>query len=210
MDRPAWSDFAKKEHLNLVGLSFASDDDLSEHSYFQAESGSGQLLLDGMRQALGPKPGPLLIYGFSRGAEFAFGLAHWKPELVLAWCAYSATAWAEPATGPREPHGIIACGEEDEPNYSTSMCQFLEGRSLAKPWTWVSLPHTGHVPSSALEGFARAYFASVLLHPAGGGLWLDVDTKSPVSARDLREHPTLAAWLPDESVAEAWKNLHQP
>jgi len=37
-----------------------------------------------------------------------------------------------------------------------------------------------------------------------------VDTKTPVNPSDLQKHPTLAAWLPDENVAQAWKDLHQP
>ncbi len=81
---------------------------------------------------------------------------------------------------------------------------------MTLPWTWVSLAHTGHQRSAPLEAFVRAYFASVLRHPTSSGLWLDVDTKTPAAADELQNHPSLASWLPDESVAELWKNLHQP
>jgi hypothetical protein len=90
------------------------------------------------------------------------------------------------------------------------MLEFLQGRASLKPWTWVSLAHTGHAWSTPLEDFVRSYFAAVLAHPQNKGLWMDVDTKVPVSARELDQHPTLAAWLPDENVACAWKALHQP
>lgn len=210
IDNPKWINFAKNENLNLVGLSFASDDDPQDRGYFNASSGSGQILLDGLKQAFGSKQPPLLLYGFSRGAQFTYSFSSWKPNLVLAWCAYSSTKWEIPEAGPYEPKGIIACGEDDESNYSFSVLQFLKGRSMAKPWTWVSLAHTGHAWSPLLEDFVRAYFASVLINPQDKGLWLDVDTKTPVSSDDLQEHPTLAAWLPDENVAQAWKNLHQP
>jgi hypothetical protein len=205
-----WINFAKDENLNLIGLSFASDADSRDRGYFAVSSGSGQILLDGLKQAFGSKQPPLLLYGFSRGAQFTYSFSTWKPDKVLAWCAYSATEWEIPEAGPYEPKGIIACGDEDESNYSFSVLQFLKGRSMAKPWTWVSIAHTGHAVSPLLEDFARAYFASVLANPQDKGLWLDVDTKTPVSPSDLKEHPTLAAWLPDESVAEDWKHLHQP
>jgi hypothetical protein len=205
-----WTDFAKNESLNLVGLSFASDNVPPDQSYFNVSSGSGQILLDGLKRAFGSKQLPLLVYGFSRGAQFTYSFSSWKPDLVLAWCAYSATEWEIPEATSREPKGIIACGEEDETNYSFSVLQFLKGRAMSKPWTWVSVAHTGHVWSPPLDDFVRAYFASVLVKPQPKGMWLDVDTKTEISADDLQEHPTLAAWLPDESVANVWKGVHQP
>jgi len=206
----AWTAFAQKENLDLAGLSFASDDNSQDEGYFKAESGSGALLLEGLKRAFGPTPRPLLLYGFSRGAQFVDSFVRWKPAGVAAWCAYSATEWENPETSAQEPRGIIACGDEDEPNYSSAVFQFLRGRSMDKPWTWVSLAHTGHCRSVALESLARAYFAALLHNPTANGLWLDVDTKNTLAPEELREHPTLAAWLPDRSVAEAWKNLHQP
>jgi hypothetical protein len=219
-DDPKWVEFAQKENLNLVGLSFASNDNPQDKGYFNVSSGSGQILLDGIHQAFGDNSTPLLIYGFSRGAQFTYSFAHLKPGLVLAWCAYSATHWDDSApassdpddpdkTTP-EPKGVIACGEDDESNYSFSTLQFLKGRSQAKPWTWISLQHQGHAWSGALDDFVRVYFDSILANPDEKGLWLDVDSKTPVSPTDLQEHPTLAAWLPDETTANAWKQIHQP
>ena len=210
IDSPKWIAFAKNENLNLVGLSFASDDDPQDRGYFDVASGSGQILLDGLKQAFGSRQPPLLLFGFSRGAQFTYSFSRWKPDLVLAWCAYSATKWELPEANVSEPKGIIACGEDDESNYGFSMLQFLKGRSMAKPWTWVSLAHMGHAWCPSLEDFVRSYFASVLTNPENKGIWLDVDTKTTVSPDELQDHPTLAAWLPNESVAQAWKEVHQP
>jgi hypothetical protein len=206
----AWIGFAQKENLDLVGLSFASDDNSQDEGYFKAESGSGELLLEGLRRTLGPVPCPMFLYGFSRGAQFVDSFVRWKPECILGWCAYSATEWEAPEASGLKPRGIIACGDEDEPNYSSAVFQFLKGRSMDRSWTWVSLARTGHCRSVALESFARAYFAALLLKPGASGLWLDVDTKNPPAPEELREHPTLAAWLPDKNVAELWESLHQP
>lgn len=205
-----WRSFAQKQNLNLVGLSFASSDESPGEGYFKAETGSGNVLLEELSHAFGSEQSPLLLYGFSRGAQFVYSFAQWKPDRVLAWCAYSATEWQTPARNTSEPRGIIACGDEDEPNYSSAAFQFLKGRSMEEPWTWVSLARVGHSRSAALEAFARAYFASVLLNPGAKGIWLDVDTKSPATTDDIQEHPALAAWLPDENVAGLWKRLHQP
>ena len=205
-----WSDFARKQNLNLVGLSFASNDDPQDHGYFKAEEGSGDVLLKGLKQAFGAKTGPLLLYGFSRGAEFVDTFTRWKPDFILTWCAYSATEWEISKAEAYEPCGIIACGDEDEPNYSSAVYQFLRGRSIGMRWTWVSLAHTGHCRSAALEAFVRNYFASVLMNPRTTGLWLDVDTKNPPAPAEIKAHPTLADWLPDKTVARLWGNLHQP
>lgn len=124
----AWSEFAQKENLDLVGLSFASDDNSQDDGYFKAESGSGALLLEGLKRALGAAPHPLFLYGFSRGAQFVDSFVRWKPEGVVAWCAYSATEWENPEASAQQPRGIIACGDEDEPNYSSAVFQFLRGR----------------------------------------------------------------------------------
>jgi hypothetical protein len=169
VESTAWINFARNENLNLVGLSFASNVDSQDRGYFQVSSGSGQLLLDGLKRAFGPKQPPLFLYGFSRGAQFTYSFSNWKPDLVVAWCAYSATDWEIPESGPSEPKGIIACGEDDESNYSFSMLQFLKGRSMAKPWTWLSLAHQGHAWSSSLDDFVRTYFTSVLVNPQRRG-----------------------------------------
>jgi len=210
IEESAWRNFARKQNLNLVGLSFASDNNPQDRGYFRAETGSGAVLLAGLKRAFGPGLGPLLIFGFSRGAQFTYSFVQWKPDLVQAWCAYSATEWESPESEAPESNGIVACGDEDEPNYSTSAFQFLKGRSMDKIWTWVSLAHTGHSRSSRLEAFVRSYFAAVLLKPKEQGLWLDADSKTPLAPTDLQEHPTLGAWLPDSKSAALWKALHQP
>jgi hypothetical protein len=207
---PKWVQFAQEQKVNLVGLSFASDDNPEDLGYFRVSSGSGQILINGLNREFGSPQPKLLLFGFSRGAQFTDSFCTWRPDLVMAWCAYSATEWCVPAPVPREPKGIIACGEEDESNYSFSVLQFLKGRSMEKPWTWISLAHTGHVLSPALEDFVRSYFASILAHPTAKGVWMDVDTKSPVERRVEQQNPTLAAWLPDADVAGAWRAIHQP
>lgn len=210
VDSPAWSDFARQEKLNLLGLSFASDPGPDDRGYFRANTGSGMLLLNGISKAFGPESKPLLFYGFSRGAQFVYSFVTWRPQGMLAWCAYSATEWEEPARTVASAKGIIACGDQDESNYSRSMFQFLKGRSMEMPWTWVSLHNQGHSLSKPLDDFLRAYFKVLLDNRSGPGMWLDVDTKIPLTNAAVAARPTLATWLPDDTSASIWRDLHQP
>ena len=146
---------------------------------------------------------------------------------MLSWCAYSASWWEEPQVSSSVfPPGIVACGEEDAVNYGTSTTFFARGRAAGLSWTWVSLGHTGHVWSEPLADFVRAYFAAVLRRTnklaaqranterrsfdADGSSWHDVDTKEKLSRDQVSSQPTLASWLPDESLGNLWDRLHCP
>ena len=219
-----WQDFARANGLVLCALSFASPEAeiLAHRGYYLVGQGSGDVLLRGIRQAFG-RDLPILAYGFSGGAHFTAGLVNWKPERVLGWCADSAAWWEEPAAQPADtPPGIVACGDADPVRYGASLTFFAQGRSLGRPWTWVSLGGTEHTWSASLDQFVRAYFAA-LLHgapPANGslrshaghpaGCWRDVDTGEELSAQQAALQPTLACWLPDRSVGALWSNLHRP
>ena len=69
-----WIEFAKKQKLILVGLSFASDtDDLTNgKGYYYASKGSGQVFLEGLDKIQDGKL-PIYMYGFSGGAHFTAG-----------------------------------------------------------------------------------------------------------------------------------------
>lgn len=205
-----WTTFARHNSLGLAALSFASsDEDLGNgRGYYYAARGSGRALLDCVSQAYGKKL-PLLLYGMSGGAHFISEFEEWKPECVISWCAYTAGWWDIPRWAPFNPPGIVACGDED-PRYGASLEYFLQGRSVGKQWTWVSIARMGHQWSSALDEFVKTYFAAVLQHCKTGGEWRDVDLKTPISRADIETHPTLACWLPDSETVRAWTKIHQP
>jgi pimeloyl-ACP methyl ester carboxylesterase len=207
---PAWTDFARRHQLALAALSFASsDEDLQNgRGYYYPARGAGQSLLDGLRKIYGHDL-PILLYGMSGGAHFTARFVEWKPERVTSWCAYTAGWWDKPKVAMSNPPGIIACGDEDV-RYGASLGYFLQGRALGKPWTWVSLAKTGHQSSELLDKFVRRYFAAVLEYRKKSEEWRDVDLKSLVGRQDLKSHPTLACWLPNESVATDWLKIHQP
>jgi pimeloyl-ACP methyl ester carboxylesterase len=211
---PVWQEFALSNNIGLVGLSFASPEKALHDGtgYYYASKGSGDKLLEGIRKIYG-KDLPLLLYGFSGGAHFTSRFEEWAPSRVIAWCADSAGWWDLPQHHTANPPGIVACGEND-PRYGASLSYFKQGRAAGKPWLWLSLPKIGHQASPALEDFARKYFEAVLKR--GGcsalslGVWVDVDTKKVLSESEAKAIPSESGWLPDPSLTQDWRKIHEP
>lgn len=204
-----WLNFARKNALGLVGLSFASPLESlhDEAGYYYASKGSGEKLLEGIRKIYGRNL-PLLLYGISGGAHFTSRFQQWKPDQVIAWCAYSAGWWDQPKPSAVESPGIVACGDEDS-RYGASMMYFKQGRAAGGRWLWISLARTGHAQSPALEGFVRDYFESILNSTLRDGVWVDVDHKETLeSPSDIP--PALSAWLPSQSLLDSWCRVHSP
>jgi hypothetical protein len=206
-----WQEFAREQHLGLVGLSFASDGEfLSDcgRGYYCAAKGSGQILLDAIQKIYGHDL-PLLLYGFSGGAHYTSGFVEWKPTQVISWCTYSAGWWDTPQKASANPPGIVACGDAD-PRYGATMIYFKQGRAVGKPWLWISLPNIGHASSPPLEEFIRQYFTAVLKQSHTKGLWIDVDLETSASEVLQKEQPSLTGWLPDAELFDSWKAINKP
>ena len=215
VNNPTWQEFAKKQDLGLLGLSFASEmnDIHNGNGYYYASNGSGKLLLDGIKKVFGHDL-PILIYGFSGGAHFTSRFAEWKPERVITWCAYSAGWWDEPKPSGIVPPGIIACGESDE-RLGASLIYFKQGRAAGKPWLWIGIPDNGHSPEKRVESFIRDYFDAILqnrerLDPTKTGLWVDIDNRSAAEMNIIRQYPSITGWLPDAKLLDIWRSLNEP
>lgn len=210
---PAWQAFAKKRNLGLVGLSFASEikDIYNGKGYYYVSNGSGKLLLDGINK-LFDRDVSILLYGFSGGAHFTSRFVEWKPECVLAWCAYSAGWWDEPQQSDIMPPGIVACGENDE-RLGAALIYFKQGRARGKPWLWIGIPHNGHSPDGRVESFVRDYFAVILddrkkHDPEKTGFWVDIDKRQAAESFVIQQHPSVTAWLPDAGLLDKWRLLN--
>lgn len=239
VNNPTWQEFAKKQDLGLIGLSFASEmkDIYNDKGYYYASNGSGKLLLDGIKKVFGHDL-PILIYGFSGGAHFTSRFVEWKPERIIAWCAYSAGWWdepkasvpppklssgkastcadfcAQPAVGQQaDPPGIVACGEDDE-RLGASLIYFKQGRAAGKPWLWIGIPDNGHSPDRRVESFVRDYFEVILedgQRPdrAKNGLWIDIDERNAAEAELVQKYPSITGWLPDARLLDIWRSLNE-
>jgi len=204
----SWQKFAREHQLLLVGASFESPPVLEgdRRGYYYAERESGEMLLKAVKEAAGQDL-PILLYGFSGGAQFVSRFADDKPERVYGFCAYSAAWWEPPARHEASPPALIACGDEDAQRLGASLLYFKQGRVAGKPWTWVNLTGAGHGTTPEFEDFARDYFAA-LLDQNHQPCWVDIGTEMKLEESG-KVHPSLSAWLPDESLLPAWQKLHR-
>lgn len=212
-----WRAFARKHHMALCGLSFASDYDLTRQGkgYSHVERGSGKLLLDGLDEIFKGRKLPLFLYGYSAGARFTASFVAWKPDRLLGWCASGVGRWPDlPANEFKAiPSGIVACGEYDAVCYWSSLNYFQRARKQGRRWTWLSLENLGHGYSKTLDGYVR----SSIKHLCGGtslekkGVWFDLDTKNALSGVQSRNNPEFSVWVPqDDHLIRLWKKNHHP
>lgn len=212
IENPVWQKFARDRNLDLVGISFASDVSLLENGrgYYYARLGSGRLLLDGIRQDY-PHDLPLLLYGFSGGAHFTSRFVEWKPNRVMAWCAYSALWWDKAVPSDSCPPGLVACGENDQ-RLGASLIYFKQGRALGKPWLWLCAPETSHSIYPPAEDFIRDYFSTILASNGSfsSGEWVDIDEKTVATPDMVKGQPSATGWLPSSKLFSQWREIHQP
>ena len=67
-----WMDFAKRNNLGVIALNYSSsEEDLYQNrkGYYRPEQGSRQALLNEIKRVYG-KDLPIVLYGFSGGAQF--------------------------------------------------------------------------------------------------------------------------------------------
>lgn len=98
-----WMDFAKRNNLGVIALNYSSsEEDLYQNrkGYYWLEQGSRQVLLNEIKRVYG-KDLPIVLYGFSGGAQFVSRFVDWRPDRIIAWCAYSAQFWDYPPKGSK-------------------------------------------------------------------------------------------------------------
>lgn len=209
LNNTAWQEFAQREKLVLVGMRFvSSDEDLKGgRGYFVASRGSGGLLEEGLKKA-GLDRIPLLLYGFSGGAHFVMSFSAWRPNRVVAFCAYSFAWWKAP---PEELHcpSLIVCGQTDGKRYGSSLAYFQAGRKQNKPWTWVTLANTAHAPNAKLDNFVRDYFACVL-RDKEGETTVRVDNMTEQIVDEPGKENVSTSVLPTLDLLSKWQEIHHP
>lgn len=217
LEESSWTDFAIQNRLGIIAIHYKSDPDSmygkTRSGYYWPEQGSGGALLAEIERIYGESL-PILIYGFSGGAQFASRFVEWVPERIIAWTAYSAQFWGSPSAAKFSPPGIIACGEYDGARWIPSFNYFYEGRSLGKPWLWISIRGTGHFRHAAFERFVRDFFAEVLEQnnelTGEAYSYVDVGTSELLPSADVFGQPSLVSLFPSESLFEQWKQIHSP
>ena len=193
-----WQQFAQKHKLLLVGLSFASTDE--QNGYHHVAKGSGQVLFDGLGQIV-RRELPIIVFGFSRGGQFAQNLAACFPERIRVWaCTGSGPGEAFSNDTRGKPPGLVICGLEDS-NVISAQSTFFAGLRAKWRICWLGVPRSGHQINPQAMDFTRAFFAAVLSQtPDCAGIWV------PAEGRGM-DGFLVNTWLPDETTLRAWKTF---
>ena len=213
-----WMEFAKRNNLGVIALNYSSsEEDLYQNrkGYYWPEQGSGQALLDEIKRVYG-KDLPIILYGFSGGAQFVSRFVDWCPDRIIAWCAYSAQFWDYPKSGSKvtQARGIVACGDQDGMRWQPSFAFYYQGRKNNRPWIWVNISNTGHNRSAKFERFVRQFFDEEL------AIWRGdkkpgEDVYSDISNSDnelllLSDQPELQCPFRSNELLESWKKIQAP
>lgn len=219
-----WIEFAKNNNLGLIALNYKSNpvDMYSGERkgyYFPKESGSGKALLDEIKRLYG-KDLPIIIYGFSGGAQFTGRFIDFAPDRIISWSAYSAQFWDNPKDlkeGGTSARGIVACGDLDGSRWQPSFAFFYRGREQGKKWIWVGRKNTEHVRSAKLESFIRKFFEKELdlyikqiKQDEKTELYADISTLKQISIEEEEISMGLSCPFRDKEIYDIWKEIHAP
>jgi hypothetical protein len=205
----SWQEYAQKNHLALASLALSSSDKLlaAGRGYYRVSRGSGEMLLKGLRSALGENL-PLLLYGRNGAAVFANNLVQWKPERVIAWAGYTNDWASDVKITDGAPPGIIASDRESIRRDGNAKKFFESGRNLDMPWTWIGLAVPWDHRERKLEEFIQEYFSTVIeSDPANAGIWATDDSGRVVSESQRTANPAAIAWLPRADLREKCADL---
>ncbi len=135
LEENAWREFAVEHGLGLMATAYRSPveglygDD--RRGYYWPEQGSGTALLEAVVGHYGSDL-PILLFGFSGGAQFGSRFVGWAGERVLGFSVYAAQFRDQPTDLAGVP-GIVACGELDGERWQPTFVYFQEGRRLGHP-----------------------------------------------------------------------------
>lgn len=202
-----WQAFAESEHLILIAACLRG----AGEPYEVASGGSGEALLDAIaafaRQSGHPEIGslPLILYGHSAGAQFAFNFACWKPERVRAVIGVKSGPLPQPTFRQAPPfQALFIVGERDLAGRIREVARaFAAGRAQGARWCLADQPNAGHDTQGCRE-LAEAFIRTM---------------NAPNSSREgyvplaqPRQHPTALgkndpaySWLPEPAFYQAWE-----
>ena len=192
-----WRAFARRHHLVLAEVAFASDDgfrDPASSCYYYAKNGSGDALLTLLDERFPAKP-PLLLFGFSGGGHFASRFQEWRPDRVKAWAVTGVNWWDEPPRDApdRYPPGIVMTGALER-NLPRTIRAFRERHAQGRHLLWCGLADTEHIiPYFALP-LVRDFFDAMLGDAAPNWQPVEIDGEA-------------AGWVPSPAVRAAWQKL---
>jgi hypothetical protein len=228
----SWQQFAKRNGLALLGCYFTDYQPLLDEEYAQAVLGSGQAMLDAITaisqetERCEIADAPLLMWGFSAGGQYDYAFACFAPERVIGFVVNKG-GFYHPVPAPSETWrvpSLMFIGADDlQRRIDAINAAYSSGRSQGAPWALAVEPDVAHDWGGSVA-LSRLFFEGILplrLPPEGGQALQDVDQSEgyigdlstlTISPAGSTPPANLAqtAWLPTESVAQAWRDLVAP
>lgn len=214
-----WQALAREFDLALVGCFMQGG------GYHQAENGTGEALLDALKdfakQSSHPELNtvPLVMWGHSAGGQFNYNFVSWKPQRVAAFIVNKGGYYSgQPNGQSRKVPGLFFLGTKDSELRINSITGIYEkGRKLGALWALAPEANAGHEEGRTQE-VANTFFKAILPHrlSSSGKLedveertgWLAAPEKKIIEpAATSKLTKSEAGWLPDEATAKAWLSL---
>ncbi len=211
-----WQALAGEFDLALVGCFMQGG------GYHQAEGGTGEALLDALKdfakQSNHPELNtvPLVLWGHSAGGQYNYNFVSWKPQRVAAFIVNKGGYYSgSPNAQSRKVPGLFFLGQKDSELRINSITDiYTKGRKLGALWALAPEPNAGHEPGHTPE-MADAFFRAVLPARLGTmGKMAEMDERKGWLAAPAKKviEPAVtsalgksdAGWLPNEETAKAW------
>jgi dienelactone hydrolase len=229
----SWQALAEKYRLALVGCFFKATNGAD---YCDAPHGSGAALFEALSDFAKESNRPevaqaaLILYGEGEGGQFNYNFVLWKPERVVCFVVNKGGVYSSNVAGDdtRAVPGLFIFGTGDDKSRATAITKiWKEGRDHGALWTLAPQANSGR-DFSQTAAFAHAFFEPMLKSrlpdvkvasdspPQLNAMeenkgWLGDLTTHEIHAESADKEPNLsAAWLPDQSFAQAWKDFVSP
>jgi hypothetical protein len=133
-----------------------------------------------------------LLYGISRGAQWAHRLALRKPEFFLAVHVHIPSTFDTPTAGANQALWLVTTGE-DEYGYTRAQQFYHECRDLGYPIIFKAIIGLGHSDSPIEHNLGFKFFEYALSLKAARDAWMQV-ADDPFR-KQMNQTPPPAAWL---------------
>jgi hypothetical protein len=158
----------------------------------------------------------MLLYGISRGAQWAHRLALRKPEYFRAVHVHVNSSYDEPTPAARRCLWLITTGEVEH-GYRAAQRFYTDCRALGYPMIFKAGAGLGHSGDLRITKLGLAFFDYALnpaareLPVAEGALYVGDWLNQAVYPQALAAHVPVAqrVWLPTRELATAWGELRE-
>ena len=234
MDEEKWKEIARENQFILLTSHMKSrTEENTEISYWQAEYGSGQAMLDALghfaKEAKHPEieHAPLAMWGFSAGAQFNYHFACWKPERVITYIAVKGGYYfSEPNNEALKIPALWFTGESDlqrridaannlfnkyidkEPLWCLAN-EAASGHEIGKT-DELAIPWLKEVIKQRIPKKANSSKGPIELKDMNQSrVWLGDRTDAYIAPiLDYKKDKRNSSWIPSEDLARIWKDFH--